>query len=379
MDFSLDDEQRALRDAAARFCADTWPAGPAPAADAAADAQATRHRQQALAGLGLLGLALPEPVGGSGLGATEAMLVAQELGRVMADARWLADHALVGLLLAQAGTPAQQDRWLRALVAGELPTALACHEDAARYALTPVETRAERTADGHGWRLQGRKSGVLAGDTAALLLVCARTDGAADAAEGLSLFAVPADAAGLRVQPHRLLDGRGAAHLHLDGVTVPEDAIVGPVGGALPLLQAAIARGEAALCAECAGAAEALLQLTVEHLQTRRQFGQPLAKFQSLQHRVADMAIGLEQIKSMACVAALASEAGTDAERARPIAAAKALTAQLSRRLALDAIQLHGAMGMTDECRASHLAKRLITNGLLFGDASFHLRRLAAA
>lgn len=381
MDFSLDPEQRALRDAVARFAHETWPADTrhrtAAGADEPASADAAGHaaraqRHRATAGLGLLGLALPEALGGSGLGATESMLVAQAFGAALADADWLASHVLAGQLLAQAASPAQQQRWLPPLIAGERRFALAVHEADGRYGWQPSDMQARRQAD--GWHLSGRKTLVLAGDTADDFLVVAHDD----QGSGATLFVIAADAPGLRVQPIRLLDGRGAAHVHLDDCQVSDDDRVGEPGGAGPLLRAALARGEAALCAECAGAAEALLQLCVEHLHTRRQFGQPLAKFQSLQHRLADMAIDLEQIRSMACVAALASEMPEPGTRDHHVSGAKALTAQLSRRIALQAIQLHGAMGMTDECRASHLAKRLIANGLLFGDAAFHLRHLAA-
>jgi pimeloyl-CoA dehydrogenase len=132
------------------------------------------------------------------------------------------------------------------------------------------------------------------------------------------------------------------------------------------------------LVAEAAGAAEALLALTLEHLRTRRQFGAPLAKFQALQHRVADQAIALELLKSMACVAALALEAEDEAVRERGVSAAKVLAAQLGRQAALAAIQLHGAMGMTEECAAARYARRLIAIGQQFGDASLHLRRFAS-
>ncbi len=116
--------------------------------------------------------------------------------------------------------------------------------------------------------------------------------------------------------------------------------------------------------------------MTCEHLKTRQQFGLPLAKFQVLQHQVAEMAMALEQLKSMACVAALACDLPEGRERERLISSAKALTAQLGRRCAYAAIQLHGAMGMTDECRVGRYAKRLITNSMLFGDASMHLQRV---
>jgi pimeloyl-CoA dehydrogenase len=150
------------------------------------------------------------------------------------------------------------------------------------------------------------------------------------------------------------------------------------LGAAHELIEQAADRASAALCAEAAGALEALIELTTEHLKTRTQFGAPLAKFQVLQHRVADMVIALEQVKSMACAAMMALDAASD-ERRRLVSAAKVLVGQLGRQVGMAAIQLHGAMGMTDECRAGHYAKRLLVIDKLFGDAQHHLRRFADA
>lgn len=370
MDFSLDDDQLALRDAVRRFCDAEYPAHERGNAETAAQ---NTQRHAALAELGLLGLPFDSELGGSGQGAVEAMLAAQELGHALAGIDWLANVAQAGQLLAEAGTPAQCAQWLSALAHGERRLALACHEPDARYALADVQTRATRNAD--GWRIDGRKSLVLGGDRADALLVVARTAGGQRDRDGLTLFLVPAEAPGLTRKPFALLDNRRAAHIELNGVQVAPDAVVGTPDAALPHIEDAVDRAEAALCAEAAGAIDALLALTVEHLRTRKQFGAPLAKFQSLQHRVADIAIALEQVRSMACAAALALQSASRPERQRLVSAAKVLVAQLGRRCGLDAIQLHGAMGMTDECRIGHYAKRLIVIGQLFGDASFHLAR----
>jgi pimeloyl-CoA dehydrogenase len=370
MDFSLNDDHLALRDAVRRFCDAEYPAHERGNAESSAQA-AQRHG--GFAELGLLGLCLDPELGGSGLGAVETLLVAQELGRAFVPGAWLPNAVLAGPLLAALGTPAQCQAWLPALAAGTLQAALACHEAQARYSLCDVQTTARR--EGSQWRVDGRKTLVLGGDSAALLLVVARTHGERRDPGGLTLFAVDSAAPGVAVQPFALLDQRRAAHVTLDAVRVGADRVIGPVDGALPQLERAIDRAEAALCAESAGALEALLETTAEHLRTRRQFGVPLAKFQALQHRVADLQIALEQLRSMACAAALALEAPGDDERRRLVSAAKTLVAQLGRRCAFDVIQLHGAMGMTDECRVGHGAKRLIANGQLFGDAALHLQR----
>jgi alkylation response protein AidB-like acyl-CoA dehydrogenase len=370
MDFSLNDDHVALRDAVQRFCDGEYPAQhrgnpETPELDA--------QRWAGMAELGLLGLPFDPELGGSGQSAIELMLVAQELGRSLGGGAWLSSVVLAGQLLAEAGTPAQCSRWLPALASGDLRLALAFGEADSRYDLARCATTA-RTVNG-AYRIDGRKTLVLDGDRAHLFLVVARSSGAVNDRHGLSIFAVEAKAPGVRVQPFTTLDGRRAAHVDFDAVEVGAAAIVGMPGGALPVLD----RAAAALCAEAAGAMEALLDLTAEHLKTRKQFGAPLAKFQVLQHRVADMLIALEQAKSMACAAAMAVDAAEPEQRRRIVSAAKALIGQLGRQVGLTAIQLHGAMGMTDECRAGHYAKRLLVINQLFGDASHHLQRIAGS
>ena len=372
MDFSLNDDHVALRDAVQRFCDGEYPAHQRGNPQAPALAA---NRWAAMAELGLLGLPFDPELGGSGQSAIELMLVAQEFGRSLGGVGWLSSVVLAGQLLAEAGTPAQCSRWLPALASGELRLALAFGEAHSRYDLAHVATTA-RSVNG-AYRIDGRKTLVLDGDRADVIFVVARSAGAINEPHGLTIFAVDAKARGVHVQPFTTLDGRGAAHVDFDGVQVGADAIVGTVGEALASLETAVDRAAAALCAEAAGAMEALLDLTAEHLRTRNQFGAPLAKFQVLQHRVADMLIALEQVKSMACAAAMAVAGDDVQQRRRIVSAAKALAGQLGRQVGLAAIQLHGAMGMTDECRAGHYAKRLIVINQLFGDATHHLGRLA--
>ena len=375
MDFAFTDDQLALREAVRRFCDAEYPAHQRGDAELPALA---RQRHAGLAALGLHGLGIGAEHGGSGLGAVETLIAAQELGRALAGGSWLPGAVLVAPLLCAAANATQAATWLPALTQGRLQAALACQEPQARHALADVATTA--TPDGAGgWRLDGRKALVLGADTADLLVVVARTHGSRQDTAGLGLFVVTADAPGLTVQPLRLLDGRGAAHLRLDGLQVPAPQVLGTPGAAWPLIELAAQRAAAALCADAAGALDALLTQTVEHLKTRRQFGAPLAKFQVLQHRLADMALALEQVRSMACLAAMALDGDDPVQRSRLVSAAKALVGPLARRCGLDAIQMHGAMGMTDECRIGHLAKRLITDGVLFGDASHHLDRFRAA
>ncbi|CAG2147018.1 acyl-CoA dehydrogenase family protein [Cupriavidus numazuensis] len=368
MDFSLNDEHIALRDAVRRFCDGEYPAHRR--GDTETDGEAAT-RWAAMADLGLLGLPLAADVGGSEQGPTEMMLVAQELGRALGGGAWLSSVVLAGQLLDKAGTTAQRQQWLPALAAGQSRLALAINEADARYDLSRVGTQARR--DGQGWVIDGIKTLVLDGAQADVFLVAARTAGDVADEQGVTLFLVPADAPGLAVREFGTLDGRSAAHLTLREVRVDENAVVGQPGAALPVIVAAADRANAALCAEAVGALEALLDLTAEQLKTRKQFGTPLAKFQVLQHRVADMLIALEQCKSMACVAAMAVADGDPVQRHRLVSAAKVMVGQAGRQVGQWAIQMHGAMGMTDECRVGHYAKRLMVINQLFGDAGHHL------
>ena len=377
MDFSLDDDHLALRDAVQRFCDGEYPAEHRGNTETP---QQTVQRWAGMAELGLLGLPFAADVGGSHQGPVEVMLVAQELGRALGGGAFIASTVMAGQLLSRLASPAQQRQWLPALASGRLQAAVALYEDGARYDWQRVQTRASVTPHGH--LLNGRKTLVLHGDTAGLLLVVARTADPASGPDGdrdwLTVFAVDADAPGVEVQGFDTLDGRRAAHVRFTNVAVGADRMLGAPGQAADAVEATLDAGIAALCAEAVGAVEALLGHTAEHLRTRKQFGAPLAKFQVLQHRLADMAIGLEQLKSMACAAAMAVQADEAVQRRRLVSAAKVLVSQQGRQIGLWAIQMHGAMGMTDECRVGHYAKRLMVIGQLFGDAGWHLQRVAS-
>ena len=372
MDFSLNDDHLALRDATQRFCEGEYPLEQRGKVQSSSE---FKQRRVAMAKIGLFGLIFSADVGGSEQGAIEVMLVAQELGRTLGDSAFIASTVMSGALINRLGSTEQRQRWLPGLASGTRQAALAVYEAGARYEWQHTETQA--TISNGDWLLRGRKTLVLHGDSADLLLVVARTAGAKVERNGLSVFVVDADAPGVTVQGFDTLDNRRAAHVTFENVHVAVDCILGQPGQAADAVEAALDAATAALCAEAVGTADALLTHTVEHLRTRKQFGSPLAKFQVLQHRIADIAIALEQLKSMACVAAMAVQTGDPMVRARLVSSAKVLASQKGREIGLAAIQLHGAMGMTDECRVGHYAKRLLVIGQTLGDAAWHLQRVA--
>ncbi len=369
MDLSLNEDHMALRDAVQRFCDGEYLAEQRGAPEVPEQAA---QRWQALAELGLLGLPFSTNVGGSELGPVEVMLVAQELGRALGGGGWLSNTVMAGFLIQRLGSSEQQELWLSALASGELRATVAIDESATRYDWCKIAVSAERQED--GWTIHGRKTLVLHGDISDLLVVVARSAGHPGQRDGLAVYVVKAKSAGVQVQGFDTLDGRRAAHIEFNNAPAQ---LLGEVDNAADAVELMLDMANAALCAEAAGAIEALLSHTTEHLRTRKQFGVSLAKFQVLQHRVADMAIGLEQVKSMACAAAAAVESGDLLMTRRVVSAAKVFITQQGRKISMDAIQMHGGMGMTDECRVGHYTKRLMVIGQLFGDADYHLKRVA--
>ena len=375
MDFSLTEEQRLLRDAIARFVANEYPFEARGRGIASPKGWSERMWAQ-LAEMGLLGVPFPEAHGGFGGTAVDVMVVMQELGRGMIVEPYLATVVLGGGLVDLAGAASQKQDILPRVAAGKWLLALAHGEPQSRYDLHDVATTARR--EGGGYVLSGRKAVVLHGAAADTLIVAARTGGGQRDRQGITLFLVDAKSRGVGVTDYRTIDGLRAADVALDGVHVGAGAVLGPVDAGLPLLERAVDLGAAALCAEAVGVIEALNAATLEYLKTRQQFGQPIGRFQALQHRAVDMLIHAEQSKSMACLAAVKAQSDDPAERRRAVSAAKSLVGRAGRAVAKEAIQLHGGMGVTNELPAAQLAKRLTMIDFWLGDSSFHTERFAA-
>ncbi|WP_208277668.1 acyl-CoA dehydrogenase family protein [Massilia oculi] len=340
--------------------------------------------------LGLTALPVPEEHGGFGGDAVAMFAVMQELGRGLVVEPYVATVLGAEFLRLGGGHGALLER----VAGGEVKLACALGERQSRHDAFDIATRAE-AVDG-GYRLHGEKRVVLHGAQADALIVSARSAASAgngQGMDGVSLFVVPRDSAGLRVTGYRTLDGLRAADVALDGVVVGPDAVIGRVEEGGAILDAALDVGAGLLCAEALGAMQALFDMTLEYLKTRQQFGAPIGKFQALQHRMADMAIHLEQARSMALLAALAlarsaggagsSNANADRDagaetRRRVVSAAKYRVGQAARFIGQGAIQLHGGMGVTDELPASHYFKRLSMIELTLGDMDHHLERFIA-
>ena len=367
MDFTLSEEQRLLCDSLGRLLADRYDFA-ARRAILASPAGWSEPVWTAFAELGLLGLNVAEAQGGFGGGPVELMLVMQAFGRALVMEPYLASVVLGGTALRAAGHSAL----LAEMVAGRLRLAWAHGEAGTRHRLFEVRTAAR--TEGAGWRLDGRKSLVLHGAAAAQLVVSARLHGPAEAAAGLGLFLVAADAPGLHVTPQTLADGSRAAVLSLDGVPATP---LGPPGEAAALIEQVSQAGLAAVCAEAVGVMETALSLTVEYLKTRQQFGRPIGQNQALQHCAAEMLIALEQARSMAMLAAMMVSADDATERARALSQAKLQIGRAGRLVGQSAVQLHGGIGVTEEYEVGHALRRLMVIEQLFGDTAHHLGLLS--
>ncbi len=372
MDLSLSDEQRLLGESVARFLEKEYAFDQRRAIIASEDGW-SRAMWARFAELGWLGIGTPEELGGSGGGAVETGIVMEGIGRHLVVEPYLSTVVLGASLLRQGG--AKMATLLPALAQGRLLLAFAHGEPRARFALSQVETRAERK--GGVFRLSGHKAVVLHAASADHLIVSARTGGSAREEQGITLFLVPRDAKGLALLPYRTVDGLRAAEAKLDRVMVEAGAILGALDGGYPLVARAADEALVALAAEAAGAMAALIAQTRDYLKTRKQFGVPIGSFQVLQHRLVDMLMAHELARALSGTAAHALDDGDARYRARMAAAAKVEAGRAGRLVGQEAVQLYGGMGMTDELAVGHYFKRLAMIDVMFGNADFHVRRFA--
>jgi alkylation response protein AidB-like acyl-CoA dehydrogenase len=330
----------------------------------------------ALAEQGALAIGLPEAHGGFG-GPVEVMLIMEEIGKSLVLEPFMSTVVLCGALLAECGSERQQKEIFAGIASGKRRLALGHYEEASRYEMELVETTARIAAD--RYVLNGAKSVVLDGAVAHQFIVSARLQ-----PEGrLVLLLLDAGTPGVEIIAYRTQDGRNAADLRLRDASVPGanllESASDPARGSLPAIRRALDRALAALCAEAVGAMEALNAATLEYLKSRRQFGQPIGRFQALQHRMADMFIYATQARSMSLLATGRCTMAEDAPRRNAVSAAKAFIGKAARFVGQEAVQLHGGMGMADELPVSHYFKRLTMINATFGDVDHHVTQVSDA
>src|SRR5882762_3685623 len=374
MDFNYSNEQLALQDTLRRFIDRDYGferrrelAGSTLGFSAEAWAQ--------YAGLGLLSLPFPEEFGGLDGNAVDVMLVMEFVGRGLLLEPFLSTVVMCGGLIRDGASDELKRTMLPRIGAGEIKAALACYEGSGRYELSRVACAAVRS--GGGWRLSGRKTVVLDAASADYFLVSARTGGTVADPRGISVFLVGRETAGVTMFAYPTQSGGRAADLQFENVAVDADALIGAPQEGLAMVERAVDRGIAALCAEAVGIITALNEATLNHLKTRKQFGVPIGNFQALQHRMADMFIAAEQARSMAVIAAVHADSDDAVARRRAISGAKAYIGQAARLVGQQAVQMHGAMGVVDDLIVSHYFKRLTMIDLSLGDVDYHLARFS--
>lgn len=373
MDLNLSDEQRLLRETAERFVAESYDAD---------------HRRKTandplgfspdvwkqFAELGWLALPIPEEFGGLGGGPVEIGVLMEAFGRGLVSEPYVATVVLGAALVDRCGSTVQKQARLPKVADGSLKLAFAHSERAARFDLAKVATAANKTAE--GWCLSGSKIAVLDGHAADEIIISAHLHDHQGPSGRIGLFLMPATAPGLSLSDYPRLGGGHACSIELSDVQLPEDALLGDGGDALPAIEWAVDRAMAALGAEAVGIMQTLLDTTLDYTKIRKQFGRPLSANQVIRHRLADMAIQVDEARSMALRAALKADS-PPVERGRAASAAKAKIGKCARFVGEQSIQLHGGMGVTEELEVGAYFKRLVAFDTLFGGSAHHYSRHA--
>ncbi|WP_326525069.1 acyl-CoA dehydrogenase family protein [Sphingomonas sp.] len=370
MPLYLDDDQSILRDTVKDFIAETAPVSHMRGLRDANDPTGfSRDLWKRFAEMGFTGILIPEAAGGLGLGHVEAGTVLEEIGRNLSPSPFLT--TAVAAVEALKGT-AHAAQHFPGILAGDTVAALAIdegpkHRDA-------IAMRAERA--GNGFRLHGAKQFVTHGHVADLLIVAARTAGSAKDDAGITLFAVPRDAANLTATPERLADASIAARLSFDGVEVDSDAVIGDVDGGAANLRRLLAAGRTGAAAEMLGVGGGAMDLTNAYLKERKQFGALIGSFQSLQHRAAHLYSEMEVARAATLKAQQLLDAADDGADTA-VSVAKAMTGLATTLAVQEGVQMHGGIGMTDEFDIGFYMKRARVLEEMFGDANFHADALA--
>ncbi len=373
MTFVLTEEQNMLKDAAVDFAREQLSLEHfRKQRDAGANGK-DPESWSAMAEMGWAGVLIPEDFGGSDFGYVGLGQVLEAQGRTLA-ATPLLQTALVGVsALVLGGSDAQKETVLPKIAEGAIKTALAVDEKPHH---APLKTAMSAVADGGGYKLNGKKVFVASGHMADLFIVAARTSGKPGDADGITLFMVPAETAGLTVTELETLDYHGAANLEFADVVVPAADVLGEVGKGWPVLEGILDRACIGLACEMLGLSAAAFEMTHEYLQTRKQFGQLIGSFQSLQHRAAIMFSELEQTRS-AIAAALASLDGGKDDVSLMASLAKARAASTAHLVTNETIQMHGGIGMTDAHDSGFYIKRARVLESLYGGEGYHVERYA--
>jgi alkylation response protein AidB-like acyl-CoA dehydrogenase len=374
MPLLLTEEQSMLRDSARGLISDKAPVTHLRKLRDDRDAAGfSRELWTTFADMGFAGLLIPEEHGGSGLGAVEAGVIMEEIGRTLMPSPFLATSVVAAASLTRGGSAAQKSEHLPKIATGSLLASLAIDEGAKHRPLS-IAMQAQRA--GNGFRLSGAKALVVDGHVADLLIVAARSAGSAGEREGLTLFLVDPNAKGVAIERTVMVDAHNAARITFDNVEVDADHVLGEVDGGHALLEGVLDLGRGAVASEMVGLSEEVFGRTVNYLKERKQFGKAIGEFQALQHRAAQLYIEIE-ITRAAVLKALQAIDGKAPNAASAVAVAKARAGTTATRAVQEAVQMHGGMGMTDQFDIGFFMKRARVCEELFGDANYHADQLA--
>ncbi|MFV3371282.1 acyl-CoA dehydrogenase family protein [Pseudomonas sp. NY15435] len=374
MDFQFSDEQQMLRDMLERYLDEQYAFDKRMAAVASAPGWRPECWQAFASELGILAAALPESLGGLGGSATEHLIVMEAFGRALVLEPYLPTVVLGGGLLARVGGDIAA-RIVSGIASGDVRIAWAQSETQGRYCLHDIQTRARR--DGDSYVLSGHKTVVLGAPWATHLLVSVRTAGERLDREGISLLLVDRNTVGIRTQDYPTVDGGRAAEVWFDDVRIPAAALLGTQDHGLELLEPVFDEVVVALCAEAVGVMRKMLADTVAYAKERTQFGVPIASFQTLQHRMVDMHLHIEQASALTWLAAMKLDA-SPRERSMAASAAKVRIGKALRAVGQGAVQIHGGMGIAEELAVGHYFKRATVIEQQFGSVDHHVRRYDA-
>lgn len=370
MDLTLSDEQRLLKESAEKLAGSAYSidtlAGTLQSADGF-----SRKLWSDFAELGWLALPIAEADGGLGGGAIEVGLIMETFGQALLPEPYVSTVVMGARLIARAGTAGQREAVLPGVIAGTVLLAFAQAEKSTRLDPMAIRTRASKTAE--GWSVTGEKVMVLGGHNADFFIVSALLPEG-----GTGLFLVPADTAGLGIERLQMIDGQRAANLVFDNLALPETALLGDRVDRSALVLEVLDHAVLASANAAVGSMDALLAKTAEYLNTRVQFGAPLARNQALRHRVADMALRCEEARASVLRATLlADETVDEVARMRAVSSAKVKAARSARFVGGEAVQLHGAMGVTEELDIGSYFRSLVAFELRFGSADYHRQRFS--
>ncbi len=368
MNFEFTEEQGMLRDSVARFVQDSYDFDTRRKI-AASDEAMSRENWQTFAELGWLSVPFAEEHGGFGGSPVDTMVVMEEFGKGLVLEPYLATVLLFGGLLQRGGTVEQQAELIPRIIEGGCQGAFAYLERQSRFELADVRTTA--STQGDSVVINGEKVVVFNGACADQLIVSARTRGEQSDSDGISLFLVPADAAGIERSTYRMMDGQLVANIVFRDVQVPAQNLVGEQHAGFALITEVVTAANVALASEALGIMGQLNAKTLEYTKTRKQFGVAIGSFQALQHRMVDTFMAYEQTKSLLYRAVCELDGGGD-DVAACVHALKVIVDRNSKTIFGEAIQLHGGMGITDELDIGHYAKRLMMINTCFGNGDYH-------